>query len=288
MHQGDINHITGDVHFLSFLMRRRKTILTIHDCVSLERLSGIRYWVYWFFWYWLPSRRCAVITVISESTRQELQRHLPRVACRIEVVPDCVSDAFQYSEHEFNEVCPRILQVGTTDNKNLDRVACALEGQSCRLVIVGKLSERQLSVLRRHGIEYESHVGISSEEMVDQYHRADIVMFASLYEGFGLPILEANAVGRPVITSNLYSMPEVGGDAACYVDPYDVDSIRNAVHRIVKDSEYRDQLIEQGRVNMRRFTTQSVAQRYTNLYIQVHNARSQDGQRVNSISTLVR
>ena len=218
--------------------------MTVHDCITLERLGGLRYWLFWFFWYWLPAKRSAVITVISESTKKELQHHLRSDRYRIEVIPNCVSVEFQPDRRQFNENCPRILQIGTTKNKNIERVAEALEGLSCCLVVIGKLSAEQTTALHRHGIDIENHVGISRAELIAQYQHADIVMFASLYEGFGLPILEANAVGRPVITSRLYSMPEVGGDAACYVDPYDVADIRAAVEKVVDDTEYCLQLIE--------------------------------------------
>jgi glycosyltransferase involved in cell wall biosynthesis len=264
--QGDVNHVTGDVHFLTYFMRRRRTILTIHDCVSLERLSGIKYWTLWFFWYWLPSRRSAAITVISDSTKKELQRHIGSDNYRIVVIPNCVSPDYQFVPKPFDATCPRILQVGTTKNKNIDRVATALRGITCKLVIVGKLSNDQVECLEQNEIHYENHVGISHNEMVKQYALADVVMFASLYEGFGLPIIEANAIGRPVIASNLYSMPEVGGNAACYVDPFSVESIKDAVMKISNDSEYRSSLIENGLNNAKRFSAKSIALLYADLY----------------------
>lgn len=264
--QGDVNHVTGDVHFLTYFMRRHRTLLTIHDCVSLERLSGIKYWTLWFFWYWLPSRRSAAITVISDSTKKELQRHIGSDNYRIVVIPNCVSPDYQFVPKPFDATCPRILQVGTTKNKNIDRVATALRGITCKLVIVGKLSSEQVECLEQNEIHYENHVGISHNEMVKQYALADVVMFASLYEGFGLPIIEANATGRPVIASNLYSMPEVGGNAACYVDPFSVDSIKDAVMKISNDSAYRSSLIENGLNNAKRFSAKSIALLYADLY----------------------
>ena len=264
--QGDINHVTGDVHFLTYFMRRRRTILTIHDCVSLERLSGIKYWTLWFFWYWLPSRRSAAITVISDSTKKELQKHLRSANYRIEVIPNCVSPDFQFVPKPFAADCPRILQVGTTKNKNIERVASALRGISCKLVIIGRLSSEQIDCLEKNEISYENHVGISQSEMVKQYALADVVMFASLYEGFGLPIIEANATGRPVIASNLYSMPDVGGNAAYYIDPFSVESIRNAVINIFGDSQHRSMLIENGLSNAKRFSAKSIARLYADLY----------------------
>ena len=281
--QGDVNHITGDVHFLVYLLHKRKTILTIHDCGSLERLHGFQYWIYWFFWFWLPAKRCAVITVISEATKQELQRHLRSAALRIEVVPDCVSRNFQFQPHAFNAGCPRILQVGTTKNKNIDRVAEALAGLKCKLVVIGKLTTDQLVTLKQHNIDVENHFGLSRVEMVAQYHQADLVMFASLYEGFGLPILEANAVGRPVISSNLYSMPEVGGDAVCLVDPYDVGAIREAVVKIVNEPEYRNQLVKKGLKNVLRFSPEVVSQKYASLYRSVQNGKHKEAPNAKSL-----
>jgi len=268
--QGDINHVTGDVHFLTYFLRRKKTILTILDCVTLERLQGIRFWLFWFFWYWLPSKRCAAITVISSSTRVELLKYLNCAKLQVEVVPCCVSLEFQSFPKSFNSDCPQILQIGTKKNKNLERVATALSELPCRLIIIGKLSLEQVDVLQQNNIAYENYVGISRHAILEQYKNADLVMFASLYEGFGLPILEANAVGRPIITSRLYSMPEVGGDAACYVDPYNTGEIRNAVERISNDVEYRQQLIKNGFLNVVPYHPEAVAAQYVRLYKEIY------------------
>ncbi len=270
--QGDVNHITGDVHFLTYFLNRRKTILTIHDCVTLERLNGIRYWIYWFFWYWLPIRRSKVITVISESTKKELHSHINISNCHIEIIPNCVSPEFEPHQKKFNSKCPRILQIGTKKNKNIERVAIALEGLPYCLVVIGKLTVEQICILKKYGVDVENHVGINRDELVKQYQQADLVMFASLYEGFGLPIVEAQAIGRPIITSNLYSMPEVGGHGACYVDPYDVSEIRSTVKKLIDDSEYRQRIIEHGYQNVTRFSAEVVARQYTDLYHKLYNA----------------
>ncbi len=265
-YQGDVNHVTGDVHYLTYLLDRRRTVLTIHDCGTLERLRGTKGWAFWLFWYWLPVKRCAAITVISESTKRELLKHLNVDPHKITVIHNNVSDEFTAYDQPFNVDCPRILQVGTTANKNIPRVAEALSGLRCRLAIIGPLSEAQKETLKRHAIDYENHVGLSRDALFDQYRQADLVMFASLYEGFGLPIIEANAVGRPVITSRLYSMPEVGSDAACYVDPYNLAEIRAAVEKIIRETDYRQQLIEKGYRNAERFRLSVVAAQYAALY----------------------
>lgn len=272
-HQGDVNHITGDVHFLTYLLQRRKTILTVHDCGALERTADLRRWLLWLLWFWLPEKRCTVITVVSTATKQELLKHVRCDPAKIEVIYNNVSAEFSPCLYRFNLDCPRILQIGATPNKNIERVAAALKGFHCRLVVIGKLLETQQAALQKHDIDCENHIGISREQLLLQYQQADLVMFASLYEGFGLPIVEANAVGRPVITSRLYSMPEVAGDAACYVDPYDADSIRAGVERICQDANYRQQLIDQGFRNVERFRTAVIAEQYAQLYRRIHTAQ---------------
>lgn len=269
-HQGDVNHVTGDVHFLGIFLRRSKTVLTIHDCVTLERLSGFKYKVFKFFWYWLPAKRAAAITVISESTKGELLRHLGSASWPITVIPDFVSPDFEFSKKPFNGDCPVILQIGTKSNKNVERVAAALQGLRCRMVVIGKLMPSQRVALEENKIDYENHFGISRESLVAHYQDCDIVMFASLYEGFGLPILEGQAVGRPVITSNLYSMPEVGGDGACYVDPFNVSAIRSALNRIIDCADFRERLITSGLKNVENYRLSNVASQYAELYEKVY------------------
>jgi len=271
-HQGDVNHVTGDVHYLTFLLDPKRTVLTVHDLVLLGRLRGIKRWIFRLLWYWLPVRLSRAVVVISESTRKELLENLRCDPAKITVIHNNVSDEFQPVPRRFAAACPRILHMGTKPNKNLDRVAEALAGIPSRLVIIGPLSQSQITMLRQYGIDYENHTGLSRAALVAQYGAADMLIFASTYEGFGLPIVEANAVGRPVVTSNILSMPEVAGEAACLVDPFDVASIRAGVRRVIDDADYRRRLIEAGHVNAGRFRAEKVAARYAALYREIANA----------------
>jgi len=81
-----------------------------------------------------------------------------------------------------------------------------------------------------------------------------------------MPIIEAQAVGRVVITSNISSMPEVAGEAACLVDPYSVDSIRNGFIKLIQDEAYRNELISKGFINSKRFDGQLIANKYLDIY----------------------
>jgi len=264
--QGDVNHVTGDVHFLTYMLKHKRTMLTIHDCASLQRLHGVKRWIFWLFWYWLPLQCSSVVTVISESTKRELLSFVHCDAEKIHVIYDCIPEYFCPDEHEFNIFCPRILQVGTPKNKNIERVAAALAGIQCRWVVIGRLSIAQCTMIENYGISYENVFDLSDEALLEQYRLADMLVFASTHEGFGLPIIEANAIGRPVVTSTLYSMPEIAGDAACLVDPYDVGSIRAGIIRVIENADYRDSLVKAGFCNVKRFRPAVIAEQYASLY----------------------
>lgn len=264
--QGDVNHITGDVHFLSYMLARDKTLLTILDCVAMYNTSGLKRSLIRILWYVIPEKRVKLISVISESTKNELVKFISCDPNKIRVIPVCISPGYFKTPKDFNSAKPRILQVGTAKNKNLERLIEALEGVPCTLHIVGKLSSQQLSVLREKKIEYSSSSKLPESELIEKYKECDLVTFVSTYEGFGMPIIEANAIGRPVITSNLLSMPEVSGNAACIVDPYNISGIRAGLSKIINNQIYRETLIENGYENAKRFHPEKIAEQYRAIY----------------------
>lgn len=265
--QGDVNHITGDVHYLALGLNPARTILTIHDCASLHRTSGPKRWLLWFFWFWLPLRRVAAITAVSEFTKSELVRYLGCNPHRIRVIADPVPPGFSPTNHDPGPR-PTVLQVGTGWNKNLDRVAEALKDVPCVLAVVGPLNHMQRQILESNRIDFRSHVRATDERLRKLYTESDLVVFASLYEGFGLPIIEAQAAGKPLVTSNSCSMPEVAGDGAHLVDPKDPGNIRTGILRVLADAEYREQLVRKGNDNVQRFIAADVAALYAACYLE--------------------
>jgi glycosyltransferase involved in cell wall biosynthesis len=210
------------------------------------------------------------ITVISEETKRQLLREVKIPADNVHVIPVSVSKLYQPSLKSFCVECPQILQVGTKANKNVPRLVRALKGIRCRLEIVGPIDQELKFLLEDCQIDYRAYGKLTDSELVERYQQADVISFVSTYEGFGMPIVEAQCVERVCVTSNCSSMPEVAGHGACLVDPYDVRSIRQGFLRVISDGQYRESLIVSGRQNRLRFDAQRIADDFLNLYCQVY------------------
>jgi glycosyltransferase involved in cell wall biosynthesis len=187
-------------------------------------------------------------------------------------VYNCISSDFQPHPKQFNEQMPVLLHIGTKPNKNLKRVAEAIAGMTCRLEIIGTPSEEDLATLKKNQIDFHYSAGLTDSEVVQRYVDCDLLVFVSTLEGFGLPIVEAQAIERPVVTSNLSSMPEIAGNGACLVDPYSVTSIRQGIEKVINDHRYREHLLEKGRKNRQRFMPETTAVAYAQLYQEVYQA----------------
>jgi glycosyltransferase involved in cell wall biosynthesis len=213
--------------------------------------------------------RVAFVTAISDATRKELATFSGRSPDQIRVIGCPVPDGFVPAASNPWPDEPVVLHIGTDPNKNLHRVARALSGIPCRLVVVGRCDAASEEALRSAGVNWVNRTAVTDADMPSIYAKADMVLFASTYEGFGLPIIEAQATGRPVVTSSVTAMPEVAGAGACLVDPYDVASIRSGVLRVFADASYRASLIHRGFENVRRFEPRLIASQYARLYEEV-------------------
>jgi glycosyltransferase involved in cell wall biosynthesis len=222
----------------------------------------------------LAVRRAASLLCISDATRAELLGRFPAARERAHVIPLGVNrefaDACSHTDPDTPQPPrPYVLSVGTLEpRKNLVRLidAYARLPQPLRdrfeLVVVGgpgwATSEID-ATFKRHAAHIRILGAVTDAELRDLYAGASVFAYPSLAEGFGLPVLEAMAVGAPVLTSNRSSLFEVAGDAAELVDPFDVDSITTGLSALLVDETRRADLAAKGRLRAAEFTWERTA-----------------------------
>lgn len=263
----DIYHITGDINYLTYLLPSKKVVLTIHDIGHyLFGLKGIKRQLYKWLWLVFPIRSAGAITAVSTETRDNIVKHLGINGKEIVVINNCYSDIFKPVSKSFALECPIILQVGTQPYKNVPRLVEALKGLRCHLVLIGFLDTEIRHKLNKYKVSYENFVGLTHDEIYQQYVECDVVSFVSLGEGFGVPIIEAQAVGRPLITADVSPLCDVAGAGACLADPMNVLHIRDGIERIIGDNTYRTKIIESGFQNVNRYSPITISSEYLTFY----------------------
>jgi alpha-1,3-rhamnosyl/mannosyltransferase len=215
-------------------------------------------------------RRAAALPCISDATRADLVRLFPATTAKASTIPLAADPAFgapvAAPGHPSLDA-PYVLAVGTLEpRKNLERLLAAWnalgdEGRAGHvLALVGPIGWDATPILeaaREHGARLLGRV--SEEELRALYAGAAAFAYPSLYEGFGLPVLEAMAAGTPVLTSSISSLPEVAGDAAVLVDPRDAGAIADGLRRLLADRALAASLAERGRARAATFSWERTA-----------------------------
>lgn len=266
----DIYHVTGDAYYIALRLPSERLVLTIHDLIFLHRRTGLRRFVLKKLFLDLPLSRAARVTVVSDAIRDEILLYAPEAGNKISVIENPLIGKLEPGDIKpFDERSPVVLHIGTAVNKNLGRLVAALRDISCRLRIIGHLDDKMVSELETGNVAYENKWDLDEKAIAGEYRQCDIVSFCSTYEGFGLPIIEAQAMHKPVLTSDRPPMSAVAGGGAHLVDPDDVASIRAGLIKLINDREYRISLIEAGLRNIGRFSGVHIAQRYAAIYRQL-------------------
>jgi glycosyltransferase involved in cell wall biosynthesis len=268
-------------------LRGVPTVMTVHDLIFRHLPAHHKALNRWYLNWTMPlyCRRADHIIAVSEATRRDLIAAYALPSDKITVVPEAAAPHFQpQSEAARTRARDKyglperyLLYVGTIEpRKNLERLLAAWvplyrSGDCPPLVIVGKrgwLSDGFYAALEgcpvHEGVILTGYV--PDADLPAIYAAATAFVFPSLYEGFGLPPLEAMACGTPVVCSNVSSMPEAVGDAALLVDPEDTRSIEEAILRIVTDSDLRASLRARGYERSGAFSWHLSAKRTLDVY----------------------
>ncbi len=233
-------------------------------------------------WTAYSVKKAKRVLTISNSSRDDIIKEYGVESDKVTTIYPGIKDTLSLVPHVYgmNELESKygiskkfVLFVGTLQpRKNIARLIEAfstLKTQDAKLkglelVIVGKkgwLYEDILAAPQRLGVEDRVKFleGVTDEELAIFYKNALCCVLPSLYEGFGLPVLEAMQHGCPVITSNVSSLPEAGGDAALYVDPENVTDIAEKIEKLVNDEKLRHELVEKGYRQVKKFSWEKTA-----------------------------
>ena len=159
-----------------------------------------------------------------------------------------------------------ILHIGTAERKNLVSTIKACAGLDIKLIIIGKLNQNQKEALNECQTDYENLYDISYEEIIKFYGCCDIVSFPSSYEGFGLPIIEANVMKKPIFAGDIPILHEVANDSALFVNPNNINEVRNVIKQLMENEALRNDLISKGTINAKRFEQKIIIKQYEELY----------------------
>jgi glycosyltransferase involved in cell wall biosynthesis len=288
----DLYHSTNPTNYTFGLNR---TVLTIHDLIALLEQD------------WATPKAKAfyrdnigriisdadAIIAVSNHTRSDIIRFFPEAEEKTFVIHLGIEDRFKcypQSDRSFlkafgypEDYPPFLLYVGETQpRKNVLGLITAYAElplsvkEKYHLVIVGNTSrtdykEKLFSLVNQRSIQDRIHfyTDVSHDDLVKFYNAAHAFIFPSFYEGFGIPVAEAMKCGCPVLTSASSSLPEVGGDAALYAEPNDIDDLKEKLRQIIEDEELRKTLREKGFVQASKFDWKKAAELTHDVYLKI-------------------
>jgi glycosyltransferase involved in cell wall biosynthesis len=230
------------------------------------------------------------VLTVSHASKDDILQFLKVPSSKVEVIPNAIDERLAATpsteeilrvQERFLLTSPFILYAGNIKpHKNVERLieAFSLVRQrgldGVKLLIIGDEISKYRNLRRLvHRFQLQPHVRflgfVPDETLAVLYRLAGVFVFPSLYEGFGLPPLEAMAAGAPVITSNVSSLPEVVGDAALLIDPHDPEAIARAIHRVISDASLRADLIRRGHERVMQFSWERSVARTREVYAEI-------------------
>jgi glycosyltransferase involved in cell wall biosynthesis len=300
----DLYHIPNT---MPLLRKPIPTVVTIHDLVELRvRKYGVLRTAYRFITNFIAAHLADRVVTVSQSSKRDIVHFLRIPPSKVTVIYNGVSEAFhpldrqqckEYLASQYSIEGNFLLAPGgLSKNKNIPGLLAAMRllkgrGMSESLVLLGNKEDREFKYVANHIAR--SRLGgaiicpgfIPGEDLPVFYNAACLVVYPTLYEGFGFPVLEAMACGTPVVASNDSSLPEVAGDAALLVDPRNPKEIADAIQRVLTDEMQRAQLSFLGLARARQFTWEQTAKETLKVFLDV--GASEQLKRVESLERAI-
>lgn len=279
-------------HFVFPIFNPGKLILTIHDLTPLlfPDVFSIKARIYMKTMIWLSKFKADKIITVSQNTKDDLVEMFNYNPEKIKVIYNGVDSSYEFIDnkkliseikYKYNTGENFLLYVGNIKpHKNLPVLLKALSNidKQNKLIIVGKRDKAYneiFDIIDQYNLKDRIiFTGfVSDEDLISLYNAATVFVYPSLYEGFGLPPLEAMACGTPVITSNVSSLPEVVGDAAITIDPNNVNGLAEAINRVLGDEVLQNTMIKKGIERAKEFTWEKTARETIRVYEEVLNQK---------------
>ncbi|HYN07846.1 MAG TPA: glycosyltransferase family 1 protein [Vicinamibacterales bacterium] len=271
-------------------------VVTIHDCIHLrfpQYLPNRAALLYARTVMTLAARRARRVLTVSNASKDDILKYLNVPASKVEVIYNALDERLEKPptpedvarvRERYQLTSPFILYTGNIKpHKNVDRLIEAYSMlrprgfEHVKLLIIGDEISKYPNLRRlTHRFQLHKHVRflgfVPDQTLAVLYELASVFVFPSLYEGFGLPPLEAMAAGTPVVTSNVSSLPEVVGDAALLIDPMDAGAIADAMARVLGDDALRASLVARGHERVKAFSWKRSVARVREVYAELCGA----------------
>jgi glycosyltransferase involved in cell wall biosynthesis len=280
-------------HYVVSPLTRVPFVVTIHDCIHLrfpQYLPNRAAYAYARTFMALSARRARRVLTVSQASKDDILTYLRVPDAKVEVVYNAIDERLAGTpsaedmtrvRERFQLTSPFVLYAGNIKpHKNVERLIEAFSllrqrgVEGVKLLIIGDEISKY-PMLRRLVHRHQLHQRVRflgfvpDETLAVLYRLTSAFVFPSLYEGFGLPPLEAMASGAPVVTSNVSSLPEVVGDAALLIDPLDPRAIADAIQRVLSDDALRADLTRRGRERVKQFSWERSVARIRQVYLEV-------------------
>lgn len=263
------------------LSTRVKQLSVMHDINFAHRPKDLPYWYARYYNHFFPkfARKAYRLATVSYYSKEDIVRTYHVKPENIDVVYNGVNklytptspDEQTNTRERFTDGLPYFLYIGSLHpRKNIPGLLRAFDafrtatGKHYKLVITGDAMFKTEEIVKTHeGMRYQNEVvftgRLSNEDLHQVLGAAVALTFVPFFEGFGIPVIEGMSAGIPVICSNTTSLPEVGGTAVLYADPFAISQIKDAMIRIAEDDDLRNKLIEKGNKQQQKFSWDKTA-----------------------------